>query len=172
MLRVCTAAAGPAGVACLSAQQVIHCIENGLPLLIENLPEEIDPVLDAVIQKKVGGAGGEIELRRCPRACIALFAQQPASRPAGKLRRSHGGCRRLASMRAAPSHACRCLQVMKRGRSLILKLGDAEVEYDPRFRLYLHTKLRWVGGWMRWAGVGCCGMGLAGSFCFVCGFVR
>ena len=38
---------------------------------------------------------------------------------------------------------------MKRGRSLILKLGDAEVEYDPRFRLYLHTKLRWAGseGW-------------------------
>lgn len=30
--------------------QVIHCIENGLPLLIENLPEEIDPVLDSVIQ--------------------------------------------------------------------------------------------------------------------------
>lgn len=30
-------------------------MENGLPLLIENLPEEIDPVLDAVIQKKVGG---------------------------------------------------------------------------------------------------------------------
>lgn len=62
---------------------VIHCIENGLPLLIENCPEDIDPVLDSVIQKKT----------------------------------------------------------MKRGRSLVLKLGDAEVEYDPRFRLYLQTKL-------------------------------
>ena len=30
-------------------------MENGLPLLIENLPEEIDPVLDAVIQKKARG---------------------------------------------------------------------------------------------------------------------
>lgn len=29
---------------------MIHCIENGLPLLIENLPEDIDPVLDNVIQ--------------------------------------------------------------------------------------------------------------------------
>lgn len=37
--------------------QVIHCIENGLPLLIENLPEEIDAVLDPVIQKKVRGVG-------------------------------------------------------------------------------------------------------------------
>jgi dynein heavy chain len=32
--------------------QVIHCIEQGLPLLIENLPEEIDPVMDAVIGKR------------------------------------------------------------------------------------------------------------------------
>lgn len=32
--------------------QVIHCIEDGLPLLIENLPEDIDIVLDNVIGKK------------------------------------------------------------------------------------------------------------------------
>ena len=38
----------------LLSVQVIHCIENGLPLLIENLPEDIDPVMDSVIQKKVG----------------------------------------------------------------------------------------------------------------------
>ena len=63
--------------------QVIHCIENGLPLLIENVPQNIDPVLDAVIQRRV----------------------------------------------------------MKRGRSMVLKLGDAEVEYNPRFRLYLQTKV-------------------------------
>lgn len=36
----------------LAATQVVHCVENGLPLLIENLPEDIDPVLDAIIQKK------------------------------------------------------------------------------------------------------------------------
>lgn len=30
---------------------------------------------------------------------------------------------------------------MKRGRALVLKIGDAEVEYDPRFRLYLQTKI-------------------------------
>jgi len=30
---------------------------------------------------------------------------------------------------------------MKRGRTLVLKLGDAEVEYDPRFRLYLQSKI-------------------------------
>ena len=36
--------------ACAARLQVIHCIENGLPLLIENLPEDIDPVLDNVIQ--------------------------------------------------------------------------------------------------------------------------
>ncbi|KAL4450636.1 hypothetical protein ABPG77_000992 [Micractinium sp. CCAP 211/92] len=62
---------------------VIHCIENGLPLLIENCSEDIDPVLDPVIQKRT----------------------------------------------------------MKRGRALVLKIGDAEVEYDPRFRLYLQTKI-------------------------------
>ncbi len=50
--------------ACL---QVIHCIENGLPLLIENLPEDIDPVLDSVIQV---GSG----LARC--GAHAYFCQQ------------------------------------------------------------------------------------------------
>ena len=56
--------------------QVIFCIENGLPLLIENLPEEMDAIMDAVIGK----------------------------------------------------------QTIKRGRGLILKLGDAEVQYNPNFR--------------------------------------
>ena len=56
--------------------QVISAIENGQPLLMENLPEDIDAVLDPVI---------------------------------GKL-------------------------TFKRGRNLILKVGDAEVEYDPNFR--------------------------------------
>lgn len=45
----------------------------------------------------------------------------------------------------------------KRGRALILKLGDQEVEYDPRFRLYLQTKLRWERGWQ---GSGSCELGL------------
>ena len=31
--------------------------------------------------------------------------------------------------------------VIRRGRALVLKLGDKEVEYDPNFRLYLQTKL-------------------------------
>ena len=31
--------------------------------------------------------------------------------------------------------------VTRRGRALFLKLGDKEVEYDPKFRLYLQTKL-------------------------------
>jgi dynein heavy chain len=56
--------------------QVIHCIEEGLPLLIENLPEDIDAVMDPVLGK----------------------------------------------------------QTIKRGRTLILKMGDTEVEYNPSFR--------------------------------------
>ena len=56
--------------------QVVSCIEAGQPLLLENLPEDIDAVLDPVI---------------------------------GKL-------------------------VIKRGRATILKLGEAEVEYNPNFR--------------------------------------
>lgn len=31
--------------------------------------------------------------------------------------------------------------VIRRGRNLLIKLGDKEVAYDPNFRLYLHTKL-------------------------------
>ncbi len=63
--------------------KVLQCIEQGLPLLLENLPADIDAVLDPVLGK----------------------------------------------------------QTIKRGRSIIIKVGDAEVEYDPRFRLYLQTKL-------------------------------
>jgi dynein heavy chain len=66
-----------------AAPQVIHCIENGIPLLIENLPVDIDAVLDPVIGK----------------------------------------------------------QTIRRGRNVIMKIGDAEVEYNPKFRLYLQTKL-------------------------------
>ena len=65
--------------------QVVSCIEAGQPLLLENLPEDIDAVLDPVI---------------------------------GKL-------------------------VIKRGRATILKLGEAEVEYNPNFRCHspLHARL-------------------------------
>ncbi|MEW5311809.1 MAG: hypothetical protein WDW38_003494 [Sanguina aurantia] len=63
--------------------KVIYCIENGLPLLIENLPQDIDAVLDTVVGK----------------------------------------------------------QTLKKGRNVVMKIGDAEVEYDPRFRLYMQTKL-------------------------------
>eukprot|EP00898_Chlorokybus_atmophyticus_P007698 jgi/Chlat1/792/Chrsp104S01257 len=31
--------------------------------------------------------------------------------------------------------------VLRRGRTLYIRLGDKEIEYDPNFRLYLHTKL-------------------------------
>lgn len=30
--------------------------------------------------------------------------------------------------------------VTRRGRALVMKLGDKEVEYDPNFKLYLQTK--------------------------------
>ena len=59
------------------------CIENGLPLIIEKLDEDIDAVLDSVVSRST----------------------------------------------------------IKKGRNLILKIGDDEVSYDPRFKLYLQTKL-------------------------------
>ena len=55
---------------------MVSCIEAGQALLLENLPENIDAVLDPVIGKVV----------------------------------------------------------FKRGRATILKLGEAEVEYNPNFR--------------------------------------
>lgn len=66
-------------------------MENGLPLLIENLPEEIDPVLDAVIQKKArcrlcrGGVQQESYVARSrhrhtqPAASHALATPGPSS---------------------------------------------------------------------------------------------
>ena len=62
---------------------VEYCIENGIPLLIENLQDDIDAVLDPVVAR----------------------------------------------------------QTIKRGRNLLMKLGDKEVSFDPNFRLYLQTKL-------------------------------
>uniref|UniRef100_A0A061SKG9 Flagellar outer dynein arm heavy chain beta n=1 Tax=Tetraselmis sp. GSL018 TaxID=582737 RepID=A0A061SKG9_9CHLO len=63
--------------------KVMNCIENGVPLLIENLPEDIDAVLDPVISRSL----------------------------------------------------------IRKGRNLLMKVGDQEVEYDSRFKLYLQTKL-------------------------------
>uniref|UniRef100_A0A7S0GLB7 Dynein heavy chain n=1 Tax=Micromonas pusilla TaxID=38833 RepID=A0A7S0GLB7_MICPS len=62
---------------------VEHCIENGVPLMIENLQDDIDAVLDPVVAR----------------------------------------------------------QTIKRGRNVVMKLGDSEVDYDPNFKLYLQTKL-------------------------------
>ena len=62
--------------------KVEHCIENGVPLMIENLGEDIDAVLDPVIAR----------------------------------------------------------QTIKRGRNLLIKLGEKEISYDPNFRLYLQSK--------------------------------
>jgi len=62
---------------------VEHCIENGIPLMIENLQDDIDAVLDPVVAR----------------------------------------------------------QTIKRGRNIVMKLGDSEVDYDPNFKLYLQTKL-------------------------------
>lgn len=59
---------------------MVRCIEEGLPLLIENLPEDIDAVMDPVIGK----------------------------------------------------------QTIKRGKTLFLKLGDKEVEYNSNFRYCVH----------------------------------
>ena len=59
---------------------MLQCVQEGRPLLLENLPEDIDAVLDPVISK----------------------------------------------------------QVICRGKNLFLKIGDAEVEYNPNFR-YLDT---------------------------------
>lgn len=62
---------------------VERCIENGTPLLIENLPEEIDAVLEPVVSR----------------------------------------------------------QTIRRGRNTYVKLGDKEIALDPKFKLYLQTKL-------------------------------
>ena len=32
-------------------------------------------------------------------------------------------------------------QTIRRGRNVVMKLGDSEVDYDPNFKLYLQTKL-------------------------------
>ena len=58
-------------------------IQNGEPVMIENIREDIDAVLDPVLMRSV----------------------------------------------------------IRRGRAQVIKLGDKEVEYDPRFQLYLQTKL-------------------------------
>lgn len=52
-----------------------------------------------------------------------------------------GWFRTLRTPSYARALAATCHQVTKRGRNLVLKIGDTEVDYDPRFRLYLQTKL-------------------------------
>ena len=43
--------------------QVIHCIENGKPLLIENLPDDIDAVLDPVVGKMTMRRGANLVVK-------------------------------------------------------------------------------------------------------------
>lgn len=36
---------------------------------------------------------------------------------------------------------CILVQVLRRGRAQLLQLGGREIEYNPKFKLYLHTKV-------------------------------
>ena len=63
--------------------QVVNCIEVGLPLLIENLPEDIDIVMDNVIGKKTITRGratlvriGDSEVELHPNFRCALLNTQ------------------------------------------------------------------------------------------------
>ena len=64
-------------------QQLASGIENGVPVMIENIQLQVDAVLNPVIGR----------------------------------------------------------QKIKRGRNFVVKLGDKEVDYHPKFKLYLQTKL-------------------------------
>ncbi len=66
-----------------SHNQVVRCIEEGKSLLIENLPEALDPSLEPIIARRI----------------------------------------------------------TRKGRTMLLRLGAQEVQYNPGFRLYLATKL-------------------------------
>ena len=62
-------------------EKIETCISKGTPLLIENMPEDIEPVLDPLIGRSL----------------------------------------------------------IKKGTAI--KIGDKEVEYNPEFKLFLHTKM-------------------------------
>jgi len=64
-------------------ETIENAIQNGLPVIIENLGEQIDAVLEPLLSRSI----------------------------------------------------------IRKGRAVFIKLGDKEVEYDAKFRLYLQTKL-------------------------------
>jgi len=45
------------------SSQVLQCIQEGRPLLLENLPEDIDAVLDPVIAKQITRRGKGLFLK-------------------------------------------------------------------------------------------------------------
>jgi dynein heavy chain len=59
----------PAGLVIIQQSQhkyidkVVYCIENGLPLLIENLPVDVDAVLDPVIGKQTIKKGRNVIMK-------------------------------------------------------------------------------------------------------------
>jgi len=65
-------------------RNIENAVSYGVPVLLENVPEALDPILEPLLTK----------------------------------------------------------QIMTKGGSMTIQLGDSIVEYDPKFRLYLTTKLR------------------------------
>ena len=63
---------------------MVYCIENGLPMLIENLPVDIDAVLDAVIGKQTIKKGKNLIMKigdaevggAAMHACVCMTALQ------------------------------------------------------------------------------------------------
>eukprot|EP00967_Tisochrysis_lutea_P043984 scaffold53212_cov17-Tisochrysis_lutea.AAC.1 len=144
--------------------KVVYCIENGLPMLIENLPVDIDAVLDAVIGKqtikkgksvimKIGDA--EVSCLQCL-AGLLLAVDECAGYCRGWVLNAEASCLCVYLLlyvlksvmgwefqllrRGQLEHQC----VSSRMPACSLEFGmhhHSAVEYDSKFRLYLQTKL-------------------------------
>ncbi|KAJ9508838.1 hypothetical protein QJQ45_028152, partial [Haematococcus lacustris] len=100
------------------------CLSFGKPLLIENIEEELDPVLDPVLERWVraveGNPSWQAELRQ-----LAGDGWQV------ELRQQAGDGWQWVH----------CVRVIKKGKTLVVPLADKEVDFTDTFRLFCTTRL-------------------------------
>ncbi len=114
------------------------CLAFGKPMLIENIEEELDPVLDPVLERRLVG-------------CRGLFRSMIMGNIAGVKFQSVTICSDSAAahpnqhthstaVQNRPNPPKPHLQVRK-GKSWVIQLADKEVDFTDTFKLFCTTRL-------------------------------